>query len=494
MKSVNAKFNNFAIITAIIVGALNVITIHNEIIAKTIVFFEILILIFNLVKKKYCDYLGYYLVFLCLSVEYGFIANDDFIYDYKNFYNFKNTHILGLNLGILFILPLMFLGLSKISIIFKSKNKNEAKKFAVKLVILVIIALFMGVFTVFQNDNQIKTLPNLFNAFLDALYSYYFFAVAITISIIFAIDNDSNNIVKIKCYIISIIYGLMSQILTSYTFGIYGSYSGLKVLTLSTLYNIFPILSIIFLSDLLNKNINMIIKFTNSLLCIYCFLLVINNNASGKMIIITFLAICYFFFFFIANYKKYLMPLFISILLLFPIKIWVYNQNSNLFQYKFGQVISLFNYFSEHGFEEMSSSPKFRVAEWKSVVYELIEKPQFLVFGKGILGTIKDHTNSFGDSFVEGTFSEGEWSIGSFYNLHFIPANFLLCNGIIGLLFYFLTIVKCIFFLKRNTNVLVGTVWFALFFGYSVTLTTFGIIILMSGYYEIDTRILHKGE
>lgn len=471
-------------VISIIVGVLNILLISNIFAAYVMVFVEIVTLLFLFFRKKYTDYMGYFLIFYTLSMEFsGFVGT-------TQFYNFKNTTIGGLNLGIWFTLPLFvkFLFNTKY-VLNRSKTILKAKSFFIKYSMILCMAVFMGLITILVNDNNVQYFPNLFSTFLGEFYTSFFMSTVVFSILIYLKCIGRFDLSKTINFIVAIIYGAIAQILISHILGIRGFYAGVETLMSSTIAFIIPLFPVILIYYFINNQHGVKVHFISIVLSFYCLFLSLISNANGKLIMLTIL--CPFCIYYVINKSIKLgwiifLPI-IPILLFFILNVIESNlSESILLQSKFNQVLSLFDFTGRSWFGDMASSPRFRVAEFTSIVYEYMEKPWYILFGKGVLGTIKDYTNSFGSSYALGTYSEKEWAIGSFYNMHFAPASFLLWGGLFGMYFYITTVVSNLKLSRNSVLLLVGTVWLAIYFGYSATLSAFGSTILMCGYFEIE--------
>lgn len=473
----------------IAIGILNVITINNRATAMIIVLLQLLVIVYLLIKRKYTDYIGCYCIFYSLCVEFGTFTNTE------SFYNLKNTRILGVNLGIWLLLPISIMGILNAKVILFKRNNNLMFKFAKTLLCLMLIAIIMGLITIALNDNGILSLPNLLHAYVNEIYTSFGVTIMIIFTILYIYTFNNLDLIKLQNYLLSVIYGTIAQVFTSSILGIHGHYGGVNTLLACTLSFMMPLFPIILFYYFLKRKTDTQVGIIGIAASLYCLYITLINNANGKMIILSILCPIFFYNILRRRYGKIcylLLPLLPMLLLCVIQLLHSSSANSILLTSKLNQVITLFNVTSSSWFDFMRSSPRFRVAEFISIAIEYIDKPGYMLLGKGVLGTIIDHTNSFGSSFLPGTFSEEEWSIGAFYSMHFVVASFLLWNGILGLWFYISTIVKNIHFFSKSIFLFVGTVWFAVYYGYSATMTVFGILALLLGYLEIEEKYYGK--
>ena len=84
--------------------------------------------------------------------------------------------------------------------------------------------------------------------------------------------------------------------------------------------------------------------------------------------------------------------------------------------------------------------------------------------------------------------AEVQWNHGTFYRPHETLNVIFLYHGLIGLCFY----IYSLFFVFKNSKkspwLLIGGIWFLLFYGYSITLSAFGMTALLLGLYEVDVE------
>ena len=138
-----------------------------------------------------------------------------------------------------------------------------------------------------------------------------------------------------------------------------------------------------------------------------------------------------------------------------------------LAQYKFNQAKELISVFSDNWYENVPASPKMRIDEFINIWIEFVEKPHYLLLGKGLSGTIIQHTNVLNWDLIGSTFSGKEIEYGLFAYVHETINILALSSGILGLCF---VISEVRFFIKtveKSCIEIVGFIWFAFFFGSS---------------------------
>lgn len=480
---ISNKIYKSPMIIASIIGFLNVIFAHNYLLSNILVFSELTILLYYFFKKDIVRYFGNYLIFLTLSFEFNILGEKLPIYGFKSF------RFLGINMGILSLLPILLILISKRKIkINKIKNvSNKFYKFLLLIVLMNFIGLVMGLFQILINDNNIQNFSGVLNIFLSEIYDGFGIIFLVLVTFVYLVSYEFEKINLLEDYLTSILIGISVSIFTSLIFDIFGRYGGVKTLLGSNVKIYIPFL---ILFKFYNFKYN---KVMFSLIGIISTLLLLFYNASGKLIILSILVGFGSFYILFINKKLkigLLIALFIS-LSLFPLLITFDNVpndyffQSVIFQSKFGQVKSLFNIWKSDWISAMPPSPRVRIIEITNIFYEYLKKPWFLVFGKGYLGTFKDHISML-KTFIPDSYSMKEWKYGSFYGMHETLNSIFLYHGIFGI-YIFIYLLKLVFLnLHKNPWILIGGFWFFMFYGFSVILSVYGVTSLIFGFIKLD--------
>lgn len=210
-------------------------------------------------------------------------------------------------------------------------------------------------------------------------------------------------------------------------------------------------------------------------------------NSGGKFIIIVAAILVILVWNLLKNKNTYI-KLFSIVFMMFmmfmlPVIIGKLTDSSIIFASKFGQIKGLFAFGDSDWLSNMPASPRYRVEELINIFIEFINKPWFLLTGKGYLGSIKDYTGFFGlVSTAERSagFSAAEWNNGTFYALHEFCTN-LIVFGSLGVAF-FVKLIKCAKKnIQQNVWLIAGILWFATSYSYSFTVASFGIVALFYG-------------
>lgn len=444
---------------------------------------ELFVLFVLFLKGNDLGYLCFYIIFITASMEFGqFVGTDEF-------YGFKNFKLLGINIAVWSIMPLFvkFIFTSDIISLFH-KRKSYVKTFIIVISSFTLIATMTGLINILINDNNVGNFNSVLSVFLDA--TYIFFYILICILVVGSVINKyKENIDVIKKCLLSIFMGFGFSIFFTILTGTFGNYGGLDSLRVSNLVMLFPLFLVIPFFGGIKKRINIFLI----LISVTVVLFALYYNANGKMILLTLAAPFLILILLYRNQKK--LPALI-LTIMFPIFIiafisLVFYQGgmSRILSIKIEQTFSLLAIWRPDWLESMNGSPKARIAEFLNICLEYYQKPYYLITGKGYLGSIRDHLNMFGNMSLSG-FSYIEWINGSFYKMHETLNNLFLANGLLGIAFY-IYIIKLLFTKYHISEFLmVGSIWFLLFYGYSVTLAMFGVACLIVGLYELDKDIL----
>lgn len=466
------------ILLASLIAALNVLYFDNYTISLLIVVLELCILMFYFFKNNITKFLGNYLIFLCLSFEFNALIG------MVDFYGFKNFRIMGINLGILSLLPLLILVyFKKISL---QKIKTEFPKFfnfVVILFILNVTGFIIGLLQILVNDNNILGLGNVFIILIEQSYSMIALPFLMIIALGYIITWEQNRLPLLKSYLISILIGLVVSMIVSIFTGRYGWYGGVETLLISSIVLYSPFMFLFpFYKNYKSKLLMLIFALSGTILSLI-------YNATGKLILITMILPIAILMILIG--KKRVAPLILTlvslpILLILAIQLMDILFESKLFEIKFIQAISMFKFWDPNWIYNMPLSPQTRIIEFISIAKEYGQKPWYLIFGKGFTGTFTDHTGFLSSTYVEGAFSEAEWANGTFYGVHETINVLFLNHGLVGLFFYMYMFKFTLKNTLKSPWILIGGFWFLVIYGFSITMSAFGICALLIGLLDVD--------
>ena len=478
-KKVKISFANLPFTISIASFFANVLFIFNQRLSYVVIILQVLILAYLFLKQKYVDYLGLYFIFLGSSMEFGYFLGTE------KFYGFKNFRFLGLNLGIIALLPIFLVAMMNIKKVLALMNKRKlAKEILILWFFVALISTIVGAFGIIINDNGIRYLRSVFRSFFEETYIWFLFPLMMVISILFVISTSKKNISKLKQYILLFIICFLLTIPFSFIFGKRGTYGNVDTLIIPNVYFICPLFLLVPLS------INIKHKVGYFILCFISLALVLLYNANGKFIILLGFVVIYYVFFAWKLIKKKRTKLLFAIAILLSIVAGVFvlietYNSSYLLRSKMDQAISMLSFWKPDWLSNMSESPRYRFYELIDTFLEYARKPYYILTGKGYLGSFKDYNGYFGKYYTEGGFSREEWVIHSFYSVHETFNGVLLSSGIIGTLLYFKVAVELIKKHLLSFYFLIGAIWFLLLYGYSVTISVFGILLFVVGLLDI---------
>ncbi|WKV08001.1 hypothetical protein Q2T46_10645 [Thermoanaerobacterium sp. CMT5567-10] len=168
------------ILLSSMIGSLNVLFYKNYQISMIIITAELTILAYYFMKKDITRYIGSYLIFLSLSFEFNELGGTE------QFYGFKNFRIFGINLGILSLLPLLVIVLSKKIKINEIKNKyTNLHKFIAIIIFMDFMGVIFGLLQLITNDNNIQNMDGMLPSFVGTTYNMVALPILLIISIIY---------------------------------------------------------------------------------------------------------------------------------------------------------------------------------------------------------------------------------------------------------------------------------------------------------------------
>jgi|GEM_PF-943745 len=476
-----AAQNSHIIFFAGIIASLNVLFSNNYIVSLIVVGFELAVLTYYFAKKDITKYIGNYLIFLCLSFEFDILVGSD------EFYGFKNFRILGINLGILALLPIAILAIfKKIKIKEIKEEFPHIYKFATVLIFMNVTGFIMGLFQILINDNNIQNMENMFSTFIGISYNMIAMLLLMITAIAYILTWEKDKLDQLNSYLTAILIGVVISMIVSLATGNFGWYGGVDTLLVTNVIRYIPFMLLLPFYKNCKSQKTLIIIFA-----IIGLVLSLMYNATGKIIIIYLLvpiAVCV-----ILWKRKKILPLMLTLLIL-PIIVVLSIQavdilasNSVLFNVKLTQALSLLKFWDSNWLINMPSSPRTRIIEFINIVYEYLQKPWMFLLGKGYMGTITDHIGMLGTTFIPYSYSINEWNNGTFYGVHETFNILFLYNGLLGIVFYFYMLKFVLTNFTKSPWILIGGFWFLMVYGFSVTMSAFGIVALLLGYSELDT-------
>lgn len=471
------------LIIACIVSAANVLFCFNRTASYTVIACEVVFLIYILLVKNLAEYVSYFMIFMCNCIEFAVFTGEE------TFFSFKNFRIFGFNLGIIMLLPVFVIGFT--SLFGEKRKKSRGFNFVRGLVIINVVAFVVGLLLIMINDNNIRSLGGIARAFINEAYSMMFLPMAFVVAFAVIKRRCIHKMYEIGLAIQATLWATTFQMLVSLAGGLAGSYGVISTLQGSILNFFIPLLIIyrFFQEDVVFPRTTTIVGLVGSLLAL-------TYNANGKIILL--FGICLVIYWWYAFkrgsifIRAFSLVAIVALVCSIPFVIPRLRQNA-LFNAKFGEVERLVNIFSSNWLDELNMSARVRVEEIRDVFIEYSKKPLLAITGKGYLGSILDHTGFFATNITssDGFVSDTEFVHRIYYALH-EGARYLIMYGGIGVVFMIRFIADAVKRLKRKANVplFIGAYWFVLFYGYSFTLSTFGIICLLYAYQDTDDELL----
>ncbi|GAA0182415.1 hypothetical protein SH2C18_48010 [Clostridium sediminicola] len=476
----NNVFNFKYISVAIIVTLLNSFFYDSFIIMLLLVVIQSLILIRCLIHNQDVKYISYYIIFLSTSMESASYVGADV------FYGFKEFRIAGVNLGVIFLLILLIKFVLNGEIQHPYKSKGYAGKFMKGVFILTPIGIFMGLFNLLMNDNDILIKMTSIGMFIDA--SYIFIFVSIEVIVIYTVIRcNIKDINEIKQSLVAIIISLAITLVTCMLLENYGNRGGLNSLQVSNIIMLLGCAIIIPFYQDYHKNEKIILVISTMIILV----LGLMYNTNGKMIII--MAIIPVIIITILLKRKMYRTVILTLLSGIFIIYFTFNNilpsmcnNSLLLSTKLEQVSGMLSVDNEW-FKNMPSSPKMRISQFLNITSEYIEKPWFIFTGKGYLGTIEDNLSLFG--YVD-EFAYSKWQIENalYHKMHETLNTFYLANGMIGIIFFLWVLKNIVSKIHKSPWMVIGGFWFVLFYAYSLTISIFGVTALIIAFMDIDYK------
>ncbi|WP_206214664.1 hypothetical protein [Adlercreutzia sp. ZJ242] len=437
---------------------------------------EVIVLFWLFIADKPLAYVGLYVIFTCFSMESATFVGSDM------FYGFKNFRLAGLNLAVWMLLPAFCMALRRKRIAAKNFNL-QAKSFINGLSFFIYIGLFMTAITYCLDDNGFASQNGSLGQLVGCVYSYVLpFAICLCFFVI--VFAEEGSVKKLRPYLYSIIVGLAIVFLACLAFDNYGNRGGLQSLQVSDVYFLLTGSLILIVYGNMSKSARAILAISGAVILV----LSLRYNASGKIVIVSVLIPFVIIFLSCKQQGANVKSLFVTVLAVFIIVFAVLfllpklAADSFLLSSKIEQAVGLFS-FGDNWLESMPSSAQMRVTEFLNIGYELINKPWFLPFGKGFIGTVTDGLGYFKDLTVF-AFSDWELVLGAYYTMHESLNCFFLVGGVFGLCFYFSVLVSFLKSIDKSPWLVFGMIWFLLFYSYHLSITVYGVLSLAVGLLE----------
>lgn len=432
------------------------------------VLFQILLFSYLLLFKSYLV-LPYLILTLGSSIEFStFINNGE-----SRLYNISNSKILNFNLGVWEAIIIIIFNLLKTKLNIREYNFNYRQYIILVLLILMFLVSTSISFVNYFIDSELSR----FNiSYLLGILYLQFWPLTCFFLCLFYIKKYKNGLFILK---LTILYTFLSVLISSLILnflGFKGTYGDSIYYFSPTLIFIAPLILVIFKDPIFNiSRKSAIVGFLLLILTPIIFF----GLAGGKIIILSLLAI------FLYNKDFTIRKSIISILLIIILGLIIYNLmiENNLLKSKFEEITSLFNFISGNWYELLQPSTKFRVNEFINIFNHYKLFPIGIPFGFGVAAGAPDYIAGYG-LVADGSFPQTEYNFNYFISYHEI-SSFFIKYGLLGFFLIYTLVRYSIKFKEKSQFLIVGTIWFLLYWGYSQTLATIGACILAIGVMEI---------
>lgn len=465
---------------ALIIVIWNVVFLQNYIMSLLLVVIEVIVLFYLLFTVNFKRYYYWYLIFLGSCIEFAaLVSNEEIV-----LYNFKSFRLMNINIAlILSILPWMLILSSSLNGKPKKKlpycNLVHINIIMRYFIFLSFLGIINGLLNILSNNNNIQNYPNLIRSYIEQIYTGIWPFIMFFI-VYYIVKNYKDGYALLEEGLLTIIIANALGPLIPALFGLSGSY-GRSTYMLASSANVFiPFIAILPLYPKYRVNrLKYLIYFI-----VGCILpMVFFNYINGKMVI--FIIMIPFLYILISKLLsiKTLIRIFVTILLILIIILLVFKMNpikkGSLVDNKIKEAKSLTYILSDNWEILLGLSVRYRVYEFINLFEEYQKDGIQIYFGKGFMGSIQDHHKKFGWK-EKGSFPDAQFDNNSFFSLHEI-SNYLLKFGLFGI---FIIIVLFRYFLKLRRNnpwIIIGFIWFFLFYSFSMTVSIIGITALALG-------------
>lgn len=474
-------WDNGYIVPAFLIAIVNILFLQLIVISALLVGLEILVLLFYLYKMDIEKYVCWLLVFLATSIEFQVLVSGD---ANAEIYNFKTFRLFGFNLSLIFVtLPFFLMVLVNLYRgIFKLKPSKILTAMLL-LLLLMVDGVTMGVVNLAVDDNGIRGLSDWPGLFLGEIYlgSWPIILFCLTY---YALVHSKQRGTEMEKALVAVFFSNCTAPLLPAMAGVTGSYGTHEYMLVSSSAMLTPFLVLL---PAYNRYSKTAVSFF-VLFVLGCVLpMILFSYVSGKHILI--LGLIPVIYLLIQIKKKNLKTreiVFVVTLaaIIFSAFSFMQKSKGSLFESKFNEVVSLVEVWRPDYANSLEPSSGFRIFEAINLFIEYQNKPGQVVLGKGYMGSVHDYISSFGWD-PSGAFPIEQFDNQTFYQLHEITG-YLLRYGILGIVVWFFILKLTLANIANNPWVVIGCYWFLLFFGFSQTISVFGVISLAYGLFLVD--------
>lgn len=369
----------------------------------------------------------------------------------------------------------------------KLLNQKALMRLLFFLPILFFSSVLTGCIVYLLNDNGVADSSWYFTNYIQISIKV-FALMALIFSTLIIVVTDERNRYKLEktmeVLLISCVFATTITLFLGWR-GYYGSKGSLILMPLSA-----SICSVLILFSAFKKNYKFL-YFAMGLLFTLEIIFVAGSQMGSKFYIIPFSSFCVFLFVLIKNGRINILIGLVLIVLLSLFFSGLYISSISFDDYtvwKFSQLLRMFDF--KTSFKEwyllLDNSPRFRIDEFMSILYEYIQKPWFFLFGKGVAGTVTHHWGiTIWDVKGSGAFSDYEIESGIYMFMHESLNVLFLRHGLLGLIFFITTMMSLLKRLDRTPWALVGFIWMFLYWGIYRS-WWIGAIALVVALFDVD--------
>jgi len=489
----NAK--NILLFTVLFIA--NALCVYDIRIGIALCAIEVIILLYYLLKGSIENYILCYILFLITSIEANQFALEEGL---GIIYNFMRLPVINRDhFYLLIILPLILItGENKLKMFLrKISGFQNTKKLAKMFFYLMIIGFFSMFICILFNDNNV-TDYSIFWSLLVQDISAFGVLFLVFFYLIYLIMTRQGFCEKLERFLTSILISIMPSALITVIFGMRGYYGNsyeAEVVLLLPLVAFFGVILILFP---FYKQYRSHKRWFAYGLMLFVVMIAYPSPLGGKWWLIVLalpVIIAYSKFENMSAQKLLALCSIILILVLIWVGISVVDLQGDtaaigfdnlLTKSKLTQATETLLFWEEEWYDNMNLSPKFRFDEFINIIYEYLETPQYLLFGKGFGGSITHHTSTLNWD-VESAFSMEQIQAGLFIKLHESANIIFLKFGLFGLLIFGRILYMCFRKIRHNPWIVIGMIWFAFYFGIYMSLY-YGLCCLVIGLYKADVE------
>ena len=411
-------------------------------------------------------------------------------------YTIKTIKLLGVNLGIWIMVPFFAVAITNKSVtaVLVHRGRSALSKFVRIIFWINLVALLTGILNVFVfNDNNIQSMENYNYSFWGLIYMPVLCSIMPAVILYWRFIVDEKFPIMLKDTLNGIMVSVIISCFVSLIVGKVGyKLDSTKIPWVSVIGCFAPYLIIFPLYKDYKYSIKWLALAILGLFCgMYFF-------ANGKMFL-SFGLLAFIVLAELVNREN--RSLLLLLLVASPMVVWLLIQIlakvhvTNVMMSKINYAISFVNVFNPNWWNMIPPSPKWRLVELINITREYMDKPYLLFLGKGLLGTTKDYTGYL-SNFIGNLASAGsdEWGAGLFYSMHEAINSLYLTSGALGLWSLVWVLKQMIKYYKVSPFVFVGCFWYLIYYGYSFTITLYGIAAIMLGLYDayVNERAILK--